>query len=250
MPGSMLTGWQDGAMAKKAAKQREIDDGIMGEHAVNAATRVIHLGTAGVGPLPSARESAAHALAKAGGNKDAAVKAVIAGHRKLAAAEGFATGVGGFFTLAVAIPANIAGFYLIAAHLSATIGALNGYDTDREEVRTAILLTLVGVDADDVLKKAGVRRPAATTLATERLPGPAVMVINKAIGFRLLGQFGGRTFSQFGRAVPLVGGVFGGALDVYLLSQIAHNAVSEFPVSGQPLIEARSKRKLLGRKGS
>lgn len=222
----------------------------MGEHAVNAATRVIHLGTAGVGPLPSARETAAKALARAGGDKDKAVRAVIASHRKLAAAEGFATGVGGFFTLAVAIPANIAGFYLIAAHLGATIAALNGYDVDREEVRTAVLLTLVGVDADDVLKKAGVRRPSATTLATERLPGPAVMVVNKAIGFRLLGQFGGRTFSQFGRAVPLVGGAFGGAMDVYLLGQIAKNAVNEFPVAGEPSIATTGKRKLLGRKGS
>lgn len=222
----------------------------MGEHAVNAATRVIQLGTAGVGPLPSAPESAARALARAGGDKDAAVKAVISSHRKLAAAEGFATGVGGFFTLAVSIPANVAGFYLIAAHLSATIAALNGYQVDRSEVRTAVLLTLVGVDADDVLKKAGVRRPSATTLATERLPGPAVMVINKAIGFRLLGQFGSRTFSQFGRAVPLVGGAFGGALDVYLLSQIAKNAISEFPVAGQPVIADCSKRKLLGRKSS
>ena len=234
-------------MAKKTAKPRPIDDGVGGRQAVAAANKLLHLGVAGVGPLPSAQETAARALAKANGNKDVAIKSIVAAHRKLAAAEGFATGVGGFFTLAVAVPANIAGFYLIAAHMSASIAALNGYDNDREEVQTAVLLTLVGVDADDVLAKAGVRRTPLSSVATERLPGPAVMVINKAIGFRLLGQLGGRAFTQLGRAVPLAGGAFGGAMDVYLLNQIAKNATSEFPPLDQPAIEAAPKRNLLGR---
>lgn len=237
-------------MAKKPEKTKALDDGIMGSQAVSAATRLVHLGVGGAGPLPSAHETAARALARAGGDKGAALKSIIASHRKLAAAEGFATGVGGFFTLAVAVPANIAGFYLVAAHMSASIAALNGYDNQRHEVQTAVLLTLVGVDADDILAKAGVRRTPLSNVATERLPGPAVMVINKAIGFRLLGQLGSRTFSQLGRAVPLAGGAFGGAMDVYLLNQIAKNAVAEFPALDQPAVDEPSKRTLLGRKRS
>ncbi|KYH43946.1 EcsC family protein [Branchiibius sp. NY16-3462-2] len=233
-------------MAKKSANNRSIDDGVGGRQAVAAANKLLHLGVAGVGPLPSAQETAARALEKAGGDKDAATKAIIATHRKLAAAEGFATGVGGFFTLAAAVPANIAGFYLVAAHMSASIAALNGYDNQREEVQTAVLLTLVGVDADDVLAKAGVRRTPLSSVATERLPGPAVMVINKAIGFRLLGRLGGQAFSMLGRAVPLAGGAFGGAMDVYLLNQIAKNATSGFPSQDRAALEAAPKRKLLG----
>lgn len=237
-------------MSKKSANPRSIDDGVGGRQAVAAANKLLHLGVAGVGPLPSAHETADRALAKANDDKDTAVKSIVAAHRKLAAAEGFATGVGGFFTLAVAVPANIAGFYLVAAHMSASIAALNGYDNQRDEVQTAVLLTLVGVDADEILAKAGVRRTPMSSLATERLPGPAVMVINKAIGFRLLGQLGGRAFTQFGRAVPLVGGAFGGAMDVYLLNQIAKNAISEFPPQNRDSLEQTPKRKLLNRKRS
>ncbi len=63
----------------------------------------------------------------------------------------------------------------------------------------------------------------------DRLPAPALMVLNKAIAFRLLGRIGTGTFAKLGRGVPLVGGLIGGGVDVFMLGRIAEQARKEFP---------------------
>jgi len=68
-----------------------------------------------------------------------------------------------------------------------------------------------------------------TALASQRLPGPALMVLNKAIGFRLVAQAGRTLLGRLGKAVPVVGGAIGAGVDGYLLSRIADGATREFP---------------------
>ena len=112
----------------------------------------------------------------------------------------------------------------------ASIASLRGYDIKQPEIRSAVLLTLVGADADDLLKKAGVASTGRlANLAAQRLPGPAMMVVNKAVGFRLLSTAGKKTLTRFGKGVPVIGGVVGAGLDSYLLKKIADHARHEFP---------------------
>ena len=113
---------------------------------------------------------------------------------------------------------------------------MRGYDVTDPQIRTAVLLTLVGVDANDVVKKAGAIPGVSfgpggtlTALASQRLPGPALMVLNKAIGFRLVAQAGRSLLGRLGKAVPVVGGAIGAGVDGYLLSRIADGATREFP---------------------
>lgn len=68
-----------------------------------------------------------------------------------------------------------------------------------------------------------------TSLAAQRLPGPALMMVDKAIGFRIIGQAGRATVGRLGKGVPVVGGVIGAGLDGYLLKRIADHAKAEFP---------------------
>jgi hypothetical protein len=146
---------------------------------------------------------------------------------------GFLTGVGGFVTLLVAVPLNVIEFYVLATRMVAAIARVRGYDIDRPQIRTAVLLTLVGADADDLLRRAGVLTTAGvgerlTSLAAQRLPAPALMVLNKGVGFRLLTRAGRSVFSRLGRGVPIAGGAVGAGLDVYLLAKIAEGARREF----------------------
>ncbi len=131
----------------------------------------------------------------------------------------------------VSIPANVLEFYLLGTRVTAATAKLRGYDIDQPEIRSAILLTLVGADSEDLLKKAGLHAAGGklSGLAFDRLPAPALMVLNKAVGFRLLSRIGQSTFARLGRAVPVVGGVIGAAFDVYLLRRIAKQARKEFP---------------------
>lgn len=214
-----------------AANAAEAQQGRMSAAATRLIRRLLDVGIDGKGPFDSAEAVAAKALAEAGGDVAGAVRAVRRTHRRLGAAGGFATGLGGFFTMPVSLPANVLEFYLLGTRMTAAIAKLRGYDIDQPEIRSAILLTLVGADRDDLLKKAGLNATGGglAALAVDRLPPPALMVLNKAIGFRLLGKIGDSAFAKLGRGVPLLGGALGGGIDVYLLGRIAKQAGREFP---------------------
>ena len=63
-------------------------------------------------------------------------------------------------------------FYVQAVRMVGAIATLRGYDIDEPRVRTAVLLTLVGSDSDEVLKKAGMAT-ASGRLTSYRPPRPA-----------------------------------------------------------------------------
>ena len=196
--------------------------------AVALVTRIVDIGIDGLGPLDAAVTVADEIRAKSGSTEDA-VDDVVRSHGRLAAAGGFVTGLGGFITLPVALPANIAEFYILATRMVAGIAHLRGYDLSRPEVRTAVLLTLVGADSRSVLTKAGVNPTGKLAdVALRQLPAPALMVLNKGIGFHLLSQMGKRSLSKLGRGVPVAGGALGAGLDWWLLRKIAQAARTEF----------------------
>ncbi|KGN41776.1 EcsC family protein [Knoellia aerolata] len=219
--------------ALEQARAGTQDQGFVGNQAAKMVENLLDTGIVGKGPFDPAADVAASALKKNGGDVEAAVDDVIKSHLKLAAAGGFVTSLGGFITLPVALPANVIGFYLLATRMTAAIASLRGHDLATPQIRTAVLLTLVGADADDLLAKAGMVSPTGrlTSLAAQRLPGPALMVVNKAVGFRLLSTAGRKTFSRFGRNVPIVGGVVGAGLDGWLIKRISENARREFPTA-------------------
>jgi hypothetical protein len=208
------------------------------ERLMDAATpmieRLMDVGIDGRGPFSSAQSVADLARAEHR-NVEPTVDGIVRSHLRLAAANGFVTGVGGFVTLPIALPANVMGFYLVATRMVAGIASARGYDIRQPEVRSAILLALVGADADDLLKKAGVAGTGRlANLAAQRLPGPALMAVNKAVAFRLLSRAGKRSVTRFGKAVPLVGGAVGAGFDTYLLKRIAQHARGEFPLNNRP----------------
>lgn len=133
--------------------------------------KVLDVGIDGKGPFDSAHEIATRALKKHP-KPDDAVDAIVKSHLKLAAGSGFVTSLGGFITLPVALPANVAGFYVLATRMVAAIAKVRGHDLSRPQVRSAVLLTLVGADADDLLAKAGMVAPTGrlTALAAGASP--------------------------------------------------------------------------------
>ena len=192
---------------------------------------LLDTGIDGKGPFDPAARVADAALAKHGGDVEKAVDEVVRDHLKLVAASGFLTNLGGFVTLPVALPANVIGFYMLATRMSAAVARLRGYDIADPRIRSAVLLSLVGADSQNLLAKAGMVAPTGrlTALAAQRLPGPALMVVNKAVGFRILSTAGKKTFSRFGKSIPLVGGAVGAGLDGWLMKQLGDHVRTEFP---------------------
>jgi hypothetical protein len=237
--GILGTGRDDRATTVASALERAgagpEDHGALGNSAVRMIENVLDLGIDGRGPFHSAQQVADVARSERA-DAEQAVDAIVHQHLKLGAAGGFVTGIGGFVLLPVALPLNVVEFYVVATRMVAAIASARGYDIRQPQIRSAVLLTLVGADADDLLRKAGVVGVAGrvSDLAAQRLPGPALMVVNKAVAFRLISQVGKKSLTRLGKGVPLVGGAVGAGLDTFLLKRIADHARHEFPPNPRP----------------
>ncbi len=176
--------------------------------------RLLRTGINGFGPFKPAAESAREALE--GRTADQAVKALVRNHCAMAGAQGFVTNVGGLVTLPVTLPANVGASYLVQTHLAASIAAVHGHDLGSEQMRSAVLLCLLGNAGTEVLKRAGVT--VGTKLSTtliQRIPITLLREINKRAGFMLVAKFGTkRAALTLAKGVPVVGGVIGGGFDV------------------------------------
>ncbi len=216
-----------------AAPARTEPDSKLASAATGFVQRLLDVGVDGKGTFDSARQVADTALSRHH-NPDKAIDDIVNEHTKLAAAGGFVTGLGGFITLPVALPANVIGFYILATRMVAAVAKVRGYDVESPNVRSAILLGLVGADAGDVLRKAGVATSGGrlTAFATQRLPGPVLMAVNKGVGFRMMTQVGRKSFTKLGRGIPFAGGVLGAGLDAFMIRRIADHVRKEFPATG------------------
>lgn len=194
--------------------------------------RLITSGIQGIGPFDPAEYIATRALTEHP-DVEEAIDQIISSHLKMAGVSGFVTGLGGFLTMIAALPANVVGFYTIATRMVAAIAHLRGEDLSDPETQTAVMLTLTGDDASNLLAKAGATVPGtrATTMALRRLPASTLTFVNKGIGFKLFAQTVGKGAARFGRAIPIVGGLVGATIDLALMRSIAKHARREFPAT-------------------
>ena len=194
---------------------------------------LVDTGLEGRGPLSSAQEVAQEALAKSDGDVEKAVARLARQTLLTGSIGGFVTGLGGFVTMPVSLPVNVAEFYLQAVRMVGGIASLRGYDLEEPRVRTAVLLTLVGSDSHEVLEKAGMTTAIGriTSYALKGLPPGALMIINKAVGFRLMRGVSEKVLSHLGRGIPVAGGLVGGGIDGFMMKKIADQAMKEFPAT-------------------
>lgn len=192
---------------------------------------LVDTGLDGRGPLSSARELAEEALLDVHGDREQAVARLARASTVKGGIGGFVTGLGGFVTMPVSLPLNVAEFYIQAVRMVGGIATLRRYDVDEPRVRTAVLLTLVGSDSEEVLKKAGMATAGSrlTSYALRGMPPAALMVVNKAVGFRLMRGVSEKLLSRLGRGIPVAGGLVGGGIDAFMMKKIADHAMKEFP---------------------
>lgn len=170
-------------------------------------------GINGLGVLPSAEQVAADHLSKAASVEDA-INSVIAWRTTYAAGTGFVSGLGGLMAMPLTIPAGLAVSYALGANTAATVAYLRGYDIHSEQVRTTVLLCLLGEAGEEILKTAGIA--IGTKICQnliQKIPGKVLIEINKKIGFRLITKAGEKGVVNLMKLVPLVGGVVGATFD-------------------------------------
>jgi uncharacterized protein (DUF697 family) len=184
----------------------------------------------GVGPLKPAAKDADRRLEKAGGDVGSAIEDVIGDHTRMAAVEGFATNIGGLASMAVLIPANIAGIALIQCRMVAEIAHLRGYDLTDPRVRTAVFAAMLGANVVRNLEKGDKLPSRPRAIATgPLLDGVTRDRISAAVAGEIIARAAGRSTVTFvGKRVPVLGGVVGGATDSWTTRKIGKYAAREF----------------------
>ena len=183
--------------------------------------RVLEFAIEGSEQLPGARIAAGHQLVRRGSAEDA-IEGLIRNHAAMCGAQGFVTNLGGFVTLVVGAPTNLAGVALIQARMVAAIAHLRGYDIDSPRVRTAMILCLMGRDGVRKLMDDGILPSTPLAIATAPVFDATLdrLVSERVLG-ELLGRIGGRRAGLlFARRIPLLGGGVGGAMDGYSTIEI------------------------------
>jgi hypothetical protein len=160
---------------------------------------------------------------------DEAIDHLIRWQAAKAGAAGFFTSIGGMLTLPVAIPANLAGVLYIQIRMVGAIAHLRGYDVRSDQVRTLVMVCLIGSAALDILKDLGIKIGSQVTRQMIlRVSGQFLRRINQAVGFRLVTKAGSRGAVNLIKAVPFVGGIVGGSLDAAATNVIGQTAKHVF----------------------
>lgn len=191
---------------------------------------ILDKGINGAGSFKGAQRIADEALNHAGGNVDKAVARVIKTHTTLVGTSGFVSGLGGFATMPVSIPADVTVFYANAARMVAAIAFLRGYDIRSEEVRTAVSVSFVGVIGSEAMAKIGIdvaRRGGMAAL--KKLPGRVLIEINKKVGFRLFTKMGTTGSINLVKFVPVLASGVGATFNVASMRTIGGYARRNFP---------------------
>lgn len=167
----------------------------------------------GIPGTDSAYEMAENFLSKHD-NIDKAIDSLIRWQNTKAATSGFLTGLGGLIVMPVTLPANIASVMYVQVRMIAAIAHMKGYDLKDDQVKTFVFVCLTGKSASDIMKSAGIKvGNAFAKQGVIKIPGKVIVAINQKVGFKLLTKFGEKGLINLGKAIPIAGGVIGGAFD-------------------------------------
>ena len=162
-------------------------------------------------------------------SKKKAIDDLIGYQTLLCGTNGFITGLGGLLVLPVAIPTNILSTIYIQLRMIAAIAYINGYDIYSDQVRTIAYACLTGSSTTKVLKNVGIKMGEKVVInVIKKIPVEVLVKINQQVGFRLVTKFGQKGLVNFGKMIPLVGGVVGGAFDTGMTLTIGNVAKKVF----------------------
>jgi hypothetical protein len=182
--------------------------------------------------LDSAPELARKSMKKEGTLLEKA-NSLIRWQNTKAGTSGFITGLGGFMSLPVAIPANVASVLYIQIRMIAAIAHMGGYNLRDDKVKTMVYLCLAGNFVKDIIQETSILvGTKLTARAIEGISEKSLLLINQRVGIKLVSVFGSKGVIDLGKAVPLAGGLIGGAIDTVTTNLIGNAARKMFLETG------------------
>ncbi len=145
---------------------------------------------------------------------------------------GFLTSLGGILTLPLTIPSSLGANWILQTRMVAAVAHIGGFKIDESGVRMAIGLSLLGNKGKDVLEaNAGDLKNILRNRTFHQLPKRTILILNQAIGTRLMSLAVQKGFTKIGKAIPIAGGLIGGFLDQQSCSETAEFARELFQLN-------------------
>lgn len=142
---------------------------------------------------------------------------------------GFVNGLGGLPLMVVTVPADITSVLYVQMRMIASVAYLAGFNLNSDATQTFVYACLAGVSVSSVLKNIGIKfGEKITESAIKKIPGKVLTSINQKVGFRFLTKFGEKGIINFGSAIPVIGGVIGGSVDLIDTKIIADRSYKFF----------------------
>lgn len=199
--------------------------------AKEVSDKLVNVGVDGKGPWKGSIQIAEEHLAQHG-DVEKAIQRLIATHVRITTGTGFLAGLGGLITLPVALPADFTALWLTQARLAGAIAHLRGYDVHSHEVRSVVLISLIGSSATEALAQAGVQIGTKSAVSViKQVPGRVLIEINKKVGFRLITKAGTKGIVNLTKLAPVVGGVIGGGVNFASTRAVGAWAKKNFPAT-------------------
>lgn len=173
-------------------------------------------------PLLDTPEKLAESYIRRGASR-ARAEAMIGRHVALAGITGFATGLGGWLTMPITVPADLAGVALLQLHMAASSAVLAGRDLDDSETRAEVVACLLKTDGD-----LNTEREETLSRVTVKLAEKGVRSITKASFLWGAAAAGRRIGGRIARGVPFLGGAIGAVSDAYNTRVVARHTLDTF----------------------
>lgn len=191
---------------------------------------IYNLAVTGNGSFGDSIQELADEYVERYGRTEKAIDKMVSNQRLKCTATGFVTGLGGFVTLPITIPADIASSLYIEIRMIASVAAIRGYDINSDEVKTLVYLCIVGNSVGDVLKQAGLKSLTnySAKVLIPKISNAIAAKVAENVGNKLLLKTSTKVLPKLGKLVPVIGGVVSGAYNYAEVSAYAKVAKNRF----------------------
>lgn len=146
--------------------------------------------------------------------KEDACKAILRNQIVKCTASGVVTGLGGFITMPVALPANVGSVIYVQMRMIACVAYMADYELNSDQTQTFVYACLAGVAVSGLLKQSGIKLGVKFANGLiKKIPGKVLTKINQKVGFRFITKFGTKGIINLGKLLPGVSAIVGGGLD-------------------------------------
>jgi hypothetical protein len=144
------------------------------------------------------------------------------------ASSGFLAGLGGFITLPVTVPLELASLLFFQVRMIVAIAVIGGYDPKDEKIKALVFSCLAGKDVKDLLKEVGIFVGGRIVLKGLIIKKPTV-VLGRIIVQMIPRHVIPPTLAKGGiKWVPILGGVVGGAMNAVWVAEVGKTATLIF----------------------